>query len=83
MSIYATSAFWAATAERAVKTVAQTGAALLVGNGVGLVDIDWAQVGSVSGLAGVVSVLTSIASAKIGGDGPSVGPEVVVEKDQP
>lgn len=82
MSIYATGAFWSATAERAVKTVAQTGAALLVGNGVGLLDIDWAQVGSVSGLAGVVSVLTSIASAKIGGDGPSVGPEVIA-KDQP
>lgn len=55
-------------AERAVKTVAQSAAALLVGNGVGLLDVDWVGVGSVAGLAGVVSLLTSIGSASVGSD---------------
>lgn len=82
MSIYTSGAYWTATAERAVKTVAQSAAALLVGNGVGILDVDWSQIGSVSALAGIVSVLTSVASAQIGGDGPSVGPEVVVPKDE-
>ncbi len=82
MSIYTSGAYWTATAERAVKTVAQSAAALLVGNGVGILDVDWSQTGSVSALAGIVSVLTSVASAQIGGDGPSVGPEVVAPKDE-
>lgn len=60
------------TTERAVKTVAQAAAALLVGNGVGLLDVDWISVLSVSGLAGVVSVLTSIGSGYVGDDSPSL-----------
>lgn len=82
MSVYASTAFWVATGERAVKTVAQAGAALLTGDGIGLLDVDWAQIGSVAGLAGVVSVLTSIASARIGSDGPSLGDaEVLADTD--
>lgn len=52
--------FWRATAERGIRTLAQSAAALLVGNGLGLLTVDWVAVGSVSGLAAVVSVLTSI-----------------------
>ena len=55
-----TLAFWKATAERGVKTVAQSAAALLVGDGLGILTVDWVSVGSVAGLAGVVSVLTSV-----------------------
>lgn len=54
--------------ERAIKTVAQAAAALLGGAGFGLLDVDWVSVLSVSGLAGIVSVLTSIASAGYTGD---------------
>lgn len=75
MSVYATREFWTATCERAVKTVAQSAAALLTGDSIGILDVDWAQIGSVAGLAGVVSVLTSVASAKISGDGPSLSGE--------
>lgn len=56
------------TAERAIKTVAQTAAALLVGSGVGLLEVDWISVLSVSALAGIVSVLTSIGSGYVGDD---------------
>ena len=52
--------FWKATAERGIKTTAQSAAALLVGDGLGLLTVDWVSVGSVAGLAGVVSVLTSV-----------------------
>ena len=45
---------------RAVKTVAQT-AASLIGVGAVMSDIDWMMVGSASLLAGILSILTSIA----------------------
>lgn len=45
---------------RALKTVAQT-AASLVSVGAVMADIDWVMVGSASLLAGVLSVLTSLA----------------------
>lgn len=67
--------FWVAVTERAVKTVCQTAAALLVGNGTGLLDADWRGVLSVSLMAGLVSVLTSIGSGTIGNDGPSLAGE--------
>lgn len=52
---------WAkAAAIRAIKTVAQT-AASLVAVGAVMADIDWIMVGSASMLAGILSVLTSIA----------------------
>ena len=79
MSIF-TRAFWRAATERAVKTTAQTGAALLVGSGAGLVDADWLAVASVAGMAGLVSLLTSIGSdAATGGTGPSLAGEQLEE----
>ncbi len=45
---------------RAVKTVAQT-AVSLIGVGSVMADIDWLMVGSASLLAGILSLLTSIA----------------------
>lgn len=45
---------------RAVKTVAQT-AASLIGVGAVMADIDWIMVGSASLLAGILSMLTSVA----------------------
>jgi hypothetical protein len=50
-----------AAAIRAVKTVAQTAVGMLSGQMLGLMDVDWLAVASVSAMAGVVSVLTSIA----------------------
>lgn len=53
---------WAKAAGiRAVKTVAQTAVGMLSGNMMGIMDVDWLAVASVSAMAGIVSVLTSIA----------------------
>jgi len=45
---------------RAIKTVAQT-AVSLIGVGAVMSDVDWAMVGSASLLAGILSLLTSVA----------------------
>lgn len=45
---------------RAIKTVAQT-AVSLIGVGSVMSDIDWVMVGSASLLAGILSILTSVA----------------------
>lgn len=69
------SAFIKATLERAIKTFAQVLAALLVANGTGLLDTDWVSAGSTAGMAALLSILTSVASDRIGADGPSLGGE--------
>lgn len=55
--------FWAAAAERAIKTVAQTIVAVVGVAGTGLLSVDWVQTLSVAAAAGLASVLTSIADA--------------------
>ena len=61
--------FFQAAAIRAVKTVAQT-AVSLISVGTLMSDINWMQVASASILAGVLSVLTSIATGlpEVGGE---------------
>lgn len=69
----ATKKFWLHTAERALKTAAQTAAGLMSANGMGILDVDWPALASVAGLAFLYSVLTSVASVPIGDDStPSV-----------
>lgn len=46
---------------RAVKTVAQTAVGMLSGELIGIMEADWVAVASVSAMAGVVSLLTSVA----------------------
>ena len=46
---------------RAIKTVAQTAVALIGTNTIGVTEVDWAAVVSAAVLAGVVSLLTSVA----------------------
>ena len=60
--------FWKDALERAVRTAAQAAVALLTAGATGLLDVDWVQVASVSGLAAVVSVLTSVGSGAVTGD---------------
>jgi hypothetical protein len=50
-----------AAAVRAIKTVAQTAVGMLTGNLVGIMEVDWLAVLSVSAMAGIVSILTSVA----------------------
>jgi hypothetical protein len=46
--------------ERALKTVAQVAIASIGANTVGVLDVEWVQVLSVSALAGIMSMLTSV-----------------------
>ena len=46
---------------RALKTVAQTAVGMLSGDMLGIMDADWLAVLSVAAMAGVVSLLTSVA----------------------
>lgn len=52
--------WWKAAAIRAVKTVAQTAIAT-IGTGALLSDVNWIAVASASAVAGVLSLLTSVA----------------------
>ncbi len=74
-------AFAKAATERAVKTFAQTLAALLVADYSGLIGVDWAHSLSVAGLAALVSILTSVGSGAATGHGPSLANEYTVPTD--
>lgn len=63
---------WAkAAGVRAVKTAAQTAVAT-IGVSAAMSDVDWVMVGSASLLAGILSVLTSLAGIPEVDDGASV-----------
>ena len=67
-----TGRFWAAALERAVKTWCQVVASILIAAGTGLLDTDWLTALSVSGMAAVISLLTSVGSDVATGSGPSL-----------
>lgn len=54
-------AFAVYAVERAIKTVAQAALALLVAGQSDIVSVNWLHVGAVAALAGLVSLLTSLA----------------------
>ena len=81
MSIWSR-AFALAALERAVKTIAQTAAAMLVAANVGLLHADWVSVASVAGMAGVVSLLTSVGSAEATDGSPSLTTETLPRRAQ-
>ena len=54
--------FWRAAFVRAVKTVAQAAVALIGTNAVGVTEVNWVGVASGAALAGILSVLTSVAT---------------------
>lgn len=71
--------FWIAAGERALKTFAQSLVALFAA-GVTILNIDWQQGLAVAATAAVVSVLTSVASVRLGSfEGPSLAGEAIVE----
>lgn len=55
-----TKKWWKAAGVRAIKTIAQTAVAM-IGTSVVIANVDWLMVVSASALAGVLSLLTSIA----------------------
>ena len=64
--------FIRASLERATKTVAQTALALIGAGALNVLTADWQQILGVSLGAGVLSILTSIASAQVSGGSPSL-----------
>ena len=60
--------WWKAAAIRALKTVAQTAVAT-IGTSAAISDVNWVLVGSASALAGVLSLLTSLAGLPEGENG--------------
>ncbi len=54
--------FWKAAGIRALRTFCQTAVALIGTNSVGITEVNWLGVASGAALAGVVSILTSIAT---------------------
>lgn len=66
-----TGAFWKATSERTIRTFAQALAAILGANATGILDADWGQATSVSGLAAVLALLTAVATSG-GTEGPGI-----------
>ncbi|MCX4827196.1 holin [Streptomyces sp. NBC_01016] len=73
--------FWKATFERMIRTFAQAVLALLTGDGLGLVDVDWGAALSVGGLAAVAALLTAIVASG-GTTGPGIT-ETVATADTP
>ena len=53
--------WWKAAGIRAAKTFCQTAVSLIGTGAVGFTDLDWIQIASVSGVAALVSILTSVA----------------------
>jgi hypothetical protein len=61
--------FWKCTLERAVKSFAQSLLAILGVGSVGVLDVAWLTALSTAGMAALLSVLTSVASARVGSEG--------------
>ena len=53
--------WWKAAGIRAAKTFCQTAVSLIGTGAVGFTDLYWIQIASVSGVAALVSILTSVA----------------------
>jgi len=75
-------AFWVSAFERAAKTFTQALISMFAA-GVTILDIDWQQAVAVAGTAAVLSLLSSVASDRLGKwPGPSLADEAVVELDE-
>ncbi|MBT2401148.1 holin [Streptomyces sp. ISL-100] len=66
-----TAAFWKATAERMVRTFAQSVLGVISADGLGLLDVEWDAALSVGGLASVLALLTAIVTSG-GTTGPGI-----------
>jgi len=67
-----TVAFWKGAGERAIKTFAATLAALIGGDGIGIVDVDWSASLGVAGLATLVSFLFAVGNADFAAGTPKI-----------
>jgi hypothetical protein len=58
--------FWVDALERTVGAAASASLALLTANGLGVLDVDWGAIGSVAGMAAIVSLLKSLVAGSTG-----------------
>ncbi|MFJ4735297.1 holin [Streptomyces sp. NPDC088770] len=74
-----TRAFWEASAERAVRTFAQSTLAVLGAGSFGLLDAPWQAALSTGGFAAVLAVLTAVATSG-GSEGPGLTETVTKDR---
>ncbi|MFE0133618.1 holin [Streptomyces sp. NPDC059037] len=74
-----TSAFWRATAERVVRTFAQSLAAVLTAGATDLLSVPWESALGTAGLAAVLALLTAVATSG-GMEGPGLTETVRVRE---
>ncbi|MEU5435382.1 holin [Streptomyces sp. NPDC020719] len=67
-----TKAFWKATAERAIRTFAQSLAAVLTAGATNLLDVDWKAALATAGMATLLSILMAVGSSGLGRPGPGL-----------
>ncbi|MEU6678503.1 holin [Streptomyces sp. NPDC046853] len=67
-----TAGFWKATSERALRTFAQSLAAVLVAGATTLLDVDWKAALATAGMATLLAVLTAVGAANVGAHGPGI-----------
>lgn len=67
-----TKAFWKASAERAAKTAGQSALLAIGADQVSAWSLDYLHVAGFAVGGALLSVLTSVASSKVGNDGPSL-----------
>lgn len=72
--------FWKASLERSLKAFGQTLLAAFGTDQIGLFDMDWTQALSLAASAAVLSILTSVGSAKLG---KNAGPSLAGESTKP
>lgn len=75
-----TGRFWKATTERAVKTAAQVEAVYLGADLLNVLSVDWEKAAGIGGGALLLSVLSSLASSAVTGDGPSLTNDEVLRR---
>jgi len=68
MSIYLVRKFWTDAIERAVKTFAQVAIATIGATQLDVLSADWVGIGATALGGAALSILSSVASANVGGD---------------
>ena len=66
MNRWTSGAFWSDTIERVVRTAAQAALGVITAGSMGILDVNWGTVGSISGLAAVVAFLTAFVAGGTG-----------------
>jgi hypothetical protein len=81
--------YWLDVADRATRTAAQTAAGMLGAQALGVLEVDWQGIASVSAVAALASVLSSIGARGFGADTttasivPNISARPIAEDSEP